>query len=83
MTALLLVILQVATLLLITRAILSWFRPDPESGLHRFRRAVNRLTDPVVRPVRNVLPHPGGIDFSVLALLLGINLLLVPIVAGL
>lgn len=83
MAALLLVILQIATMLFVTRAILSWFHPRPESGLYRFRRAVNRLTDPVVLPVRRVLPRPGGIDLSVLALLLGINLVAVPIIGGL
>ena len=79
MAALLLVILQIATLLLIARAILSWIRPAVDSGLYRFRESINRLTDPVVLPVRRVLPNPGGIDLSVIALLLGINLVLVPI----
>ncbi len=29
-----------------------------------------RLTEPVFRPIRNLLPHVGGIDFSPLVVLL-------------
>ncbi len=83
MTFLLLAILQLASLLLIARAVLSWFQPRPDSPVFAVRRVVDQLTDPVVLPVRRVLPHPGGLDLSVFALLLAINLLLVPIVSGL
>ncbi len=34
-----------------------------------------RITEPVFRPIRNVLPHVGGIDFSPLIVLLIIYLI--------
>jgi YggT family protein len=36
---------------------------------------LSRLTEPLLRPIRNVLPNFGGIDLSPLVLLLGIWLL--------
>lgn len=82
MTSLLLLLLQLVTLVLIARAILSWFRPEYGTGLYRFRETVDRISDPLVLPVRRVLPSTGGLDLSVLVLLLGINFVLVPLVAS-
>lgn len=39
-----------------------------------------RVTEPVVRPVRNVLPNLGGIDLSPLAVLLLIRFVVIPLV---
>jgi YggT family protein len=39
---------------------------------------LNRLTEPVLAPVRAVLPRMGAVDFSPLVVLLGIQYLLVP-----
>jgi YggT family protein len=38
-------------------------------------RAVDTLTEPLLRPIRNVLPAVGGLDLSPLILLLGIQFL--------
>jgi YggT family protein len=43
------------------RAILSWFQVDPMNPLIQALRAV---TDPIVEPIRNVLPRLGMFDFS-------------------
>ena len=42
-----------------------------------------RVTEPALRPIRNVLPNFGGIDLSPLILLLLIQFILVPLVAAL
>ncbi len=39
-----------------------------------------RVTDPVIRPIRNVLPTLGGIDFSPMVVLLVIQFILIPLV---
>jgi YggT family protein len=39
-----------------------------------------RVTDPAIRPIRNVLPTLGGIDFSPMVLLLVIQFILIPLV---
>lgn len=33
---------------------------------------LNRATEPLYRPIRNVLPNTGGLDFAPLVVLLGI-----------
>lgn len=54
----------------IIAAVLSWFPAPPGSGVAKTRSALARLTEPVLRPLRSVLPQPRfggvGIDFSVL-----------------
>ncbi|ACI51677.1 protein of unknown function YGGT [Gluconacetobacter diazotrophicus PA1 5] len=43
-------------------------------------RFLNRLTEPVLRPIRNILPVMGNMDFSPLVLLLLIQYVLIPLV---
>ncbi|MFN3863772.1 MAG: YggT family protein [Erythrobacter sp.] len=38
--------------------------------------AINRLLEPVLRPIRNLLPATGAIDFSPLVLILGLQILI-------
>jgi YggT family protein len=83
MSGILLTILQLCSLALIAKALLSWIQVRPGTALDRFKYGLDRLTEPVVAPVRRVLPRPGGLDLSVLAILLGINLVLVPVAARL
>jgi len=47
--------------LIIIRALLSWFNPDP---FNKFVQLLNDITDPVLRPVRRLLPLNLGFDIS-------------------
>lgn len=38
-------------------------------------RAVNALLDPILNPVRKLMPNTGAIDFSPLVLIVGLNIL--------
>ncbi len=38
-------------------------------------RTCNMVTEPLLTPIRNMLPNMGGIDFSPLVLLIGMNAL--------
>ena len=49
------------------RAILSWVQPDPYHPVVRF---LNRVTDPILRPLQQHLPPLGGIDLSPLVAML-------------
>lgn len=49
-------LIQVYIVVLFVRIILTWFPTDPWSGLGRFERALGRVTDPVLAPIRRVLP---------------------------
>ncbi|MEL6209997.1 MAG: YggT family protein [Pseudomonadota bacterium] len=54
---------------IVAQAILSWLVVFNVINLHQpFVRQVfdglNRLTEPLYRPIRNILPNTGGIDLS-------------------
>ena len=72
-------LLQVALILFIVRAVLSWFRISGDSPFYPAARAVFQITEPVLAPIRRVLPAMGGIDLSVLAVIIIINYFLVPL----
>ncbi len=38
-------------------------------------RAVNALLDPILNPIRKIMPNTGAIDFSPLVLIVGLNIL--------
>ena len=53
---------------IIVRALLSWFVPNDGTGM---TRVLLDITEPVLAPIRRMLPPVGGIDFSpILALIL-------------
>lgn len=39
--------------------------------------AINRLLEPILGPIRNIMPATGAIDFSPLVLILGLQILLI------
>lgn len=39
--------------------------------------AINRLLDPVLRPIRNLMPNTGAIDFSPLVLIIVLQIILI------
>ncbi|MDQ1511465.1 MAG: YggT family protein [Actinomycetota bacterium] len=51
------------------RVILSWF-PPPSGGAATFYRLLLDLTEPVLAPLRRVIPPIGMLDLSVTVLLL-------------
>lgn len=51
---------------ILARAIMSWFNPNPYNPLVQF---VCRITDPVLDAIRRVLPDMGGIDLSPMVVL--------------
>lgn len=65
------VALRLYEIVLFIRILMSWIRPDPSNV---FVYYVHKITDPVLDPIRRMLPLSGmGIDFSpiVVFLLLG------------
>ncbi len=47
--------------LIVIRALISWVNPDPFNPIVRF---LHRATDPVLDPIRKILPQGFGIDIS-------------------
>lgn len=73
-------LLRVLGWIIIIQVILSWLVAfnvlnTSSQGLRAFVRAMERITDPLYRPIRRVMPDFGGIDFSPLVLLLVIQIL--------
>ncbi len=66
-------LLQLYSLLIIIRAVLSWVGADPRNQLVR---VIHSLTDPVLEPIQSVIPPIGGtIDISPLVALVFVQLL--------
>ena len=58
-------------ILILARVILSWVTIGP----YELRQWVFRLTEPMLAPIRRVLPSSSGMDFSPMILLIGIYIL--------
>lgn len=70
-------LLWVLSWIVIVQVIISWLFAfnvvNPSSGFMRsLVEALERITAPLYRPIRKILPDFGGIDFSPLVLLLAI-----------
>ena len=66
-------LLDLYVLILFVRIISSWLHPDPYNPIVRFLHAV---TDPILVPLRRIIPPLGGmIDISPLVAFLVIRLL--------
>lgn len=65
--------LQAYFWIIIARAVISWVSPDPSNPVVRF---LYRVTEPVLRPIRQWLPtYAMGLDLSPMVVLLGIYFL--------
>jgi YggT family protein len=71
---------QFYVLVLFARAILSWFPIRPESPLAPVVRLVHTITEPVLAPLRRVIPPVGMFDISFLVAFLIIQLVIVPLI---
>ena len=68
-------LLRVASYIIIAQAILSWLVAFNVINTHSdfvrtFLNALERITEPLYRPIRRILPDFGGLDFSPLVVLL-------------
>jgi YggT family protein len=77
-------ILQVYVFVLIAAALLSWVRPAYDSPIRKVQQVLAAITEPVLAPVRRILPtaRVGGVgfDFSIMIVILVIELILIPLV---
>ena len=72
-----LLVLQMYSWVVIIQAVLSWLMAFNVVNMRNdvvraIANGLYQLTEPVLRPIRNVLPNLGGIDVSPVILLLGI-----------
>lgn len=60
-------------LLLIVRVVMSWTNPMGGGGLTAF---VYQMTEPILAPIRRILPPTAGVDWSPLVAMLLIGVVL-------
>jgi len=61
-------ILTILSYAIITRAVVSWIRPNPQ---HPLMRLLKKVTDPILNPLERIIPPIAGMDFSpVIAIIL-------------
>ena len=73
-------LLTILTWVIIIQVVLSWLFAfnvlnTSQGGVRAFAIAIDRLTAPLYRPIRRLLPDFGGIDFSPLVILILIQVL--------
>jgi len=66
------VLLMLATIVVIARAVLSWVSPDPYNPIVRM---IYQLSEPLLFPVRKRVPYIGGMDISPILVLLAVMFL--------
>ena len=83
MSTALVLLLQAVWILFLARVVFSWIRPGPTSAFRPIADVVHTVTEPVVAPIRRILPQVGGLDFSVMIVLLVITFVLLPLATSL
>lgn len=66
-------LIYILNMAIIIRALMSWFNPSPENPIVRF---VIEITEPVLAPLRRIVPRIGMIDISPLVAILLMNVIL-------
>ena len=82
MQQLILMILQVYLLCVFGRIILSWFPVNPGSPVATVSSFLYSITEPILGPIRNLLPSIGMFDLSPMVVILAVRMVLIPIIAG-
>lgn len=69
-------IYNVFLILILARVITSWIRVSPyHPTWGPIVKFIHDATEPLLAPIRNILPSMGGLDFSPIILLLGLRIL--------
>ena len=76
-------IVEAYVVILIARALLSWLPARPGTAFHRVVRVLDAVTEPVLRPIRRILPpiRAGGmgIDLSIIVVVIVAELVVIPL----
>jgi YggT family protein len=76
-------LVQAYIIVIFVRVILSWFPISPGSGMASIYSVVYNLTEPVLGPIRRLMPGIGvggmGLDLSPIIVILLVQLLVIPI----
>ncbi len=70
MRSLLCSLINLYVIVIILRIVLSWFPVSPGSVVEQINRVLRVVTDPVLIPIRRVMPQFGGLDLSPMVVIL-------------
>ena len=62
-------------IILLGRALLSWFPISGDSPFAALQGLLYSLTEPVLAPVRGLVPPMGGFDISFIVVVFGVSIL--------
>ena len=68
--AILAIIIQLMGLAVLARALLSWVVRDPYNPV---ARALDQITEPILQPLRQVIPRMGMMDLTPLVAIIGLS----------
>ena len=74
------ILLYIYLFIIIVQVIVSWINPDTYNSITMM---MYQLSEPILRPIRGLIPSTGGLDFSPLVILVIINLLMILIISPL
>ncbi len=77
------ILVHLYVLILIARAIMSWFPLRSDSPFVPVARFLNAVTEPVLAPFRRVIPPAGMFDLSFLVVVLLFEFLIGPVICSL
>ena len=80
MANLLVQLLNLYLLCIFGRIILSWFPVRPRGPVATVAGVLYSITEPVLGPIRNVLPSIGMFDLSPMVVIFAVRLVLIPII---
>lgn len=63
-------LINLYVIVIILRIVLSWFPMSPGSFLEQVNRVLRVVTDPVLVPIRRIMPSMGGLDLSPMVVIL-------------
>ncbi len=75
-------VLQLYVLVLLGRVIMSWFPLSPGGPAATIYSVFYSVTEPVLGPLRRVIPPLGMLDLSVIIAIIGIQLVSASLCAG-
>ncbi len=68
-------LIQLYMYVIFARSILSFFPIRYDSPMAPVVKVLHQITEPVLAPIRRVLPPMGGLDLSPLVLIIGLSIL--------
>jgi len=68
-------VLNIYLLILLARAVLSWFPVRSDSGVASVLTVLMQITEPVLAPVRRMIPPAGMFDLSFIVVLITIEII--------